>query len=222
MFMIESVDEIRNFYQLTSAAQSSYPLQQSRIFDLPSKHMELFILFIVALLIAILVLPFIALAKANSAKRSIDGLATRLSSLEDEVHSLRRHGTAASEPEAAAAMVKAVPSPPPILTSAPVIRQEKSVPPPIPEKFTNPAVPQITKPTKPPINWEQFMGAKLFAWIGGLALFLGVAFFVKYSFEHNLISPEMRVAIGFVVGAGLLIGGLLLKLKENAVTAQTL
>ncbi len=34
------------------------------------------------------------------------------------------------------------------------------------------------------------MGAKLFAWIGGLALFLGVAFFVKYSFEHNLISPN--------------------------------
>jgi len=29
MFMIESVDEIRNFYQLTSAAQSSYPLRQS-------------------------------------------------------------------------------------------------------------------------------------------------------------------------------------------------
>ena len=66
------------------------------------------------------------------------------------------------------------------------------------------------------------MGAKLFAWIGGLALFLGVAFFVKYSFEHNLISPELRVAIWFVVGASLVIGGLLLKRKENAVTAQTL
>jgi hypothetical protein len=66
------------------------------------------------------------------------------------------------------------------------------------------------------------MGAKLFAWIGGLALFLGVAFFVKYSFEHNLIPPELRVAIGFVVGAGLVVGGLLLKRKENAVTAQTL
>ena len=66
------------------------------------------------------------------------------------------------------------------------------------------------------------MGAKLFAWIGGLALFLGVAFFVKYSFEHNLIPPELRVAIGFLVGASLLIGGLLLKRKENAVTAQTL
>ena len=66
------------------------------------------------------------------------------------------------------------------------------------------------------------MGAKLFAWIGGLALFLGVAFFVKYSFEHNLISPEMRVAIGFVVGLGLIVGGLALKRKENVVTAQTL
>jgi len=66
------------------------------------------------------------------------------------------------------------------------------------------------------------MGAKLFAWIGGLALFLGVAFFVKYSFEHNLIPPELRVAIGFAVGAGLVVGGLLLKRKENAVTAQTL
>jgi len=66
------------------------------------------------------------------------------------------------------------------------------------------------------------MGAKLFAWIGGLALFLGVAFFVKYSFEHNLIPPELRVAIGFVIGVSLLIGGVLLKRKENAVTAQTL
>src|SRR5213594_4654893 len=96
------------------------------------------------------------------------------------------------------------------------------MPPPIPERFIKPSVPQISAPATPPINWEQFMGAKLFAWIGGLAHFLGVAFFVKYSFEHNLIPPEMRVAIGFVVGVGLLIGGLLVKRKENAVTAQTL
>src|SRR5207245_7328150 len=80
----------------------------------------------------------------------------------------------------------------------------------------------IARPFKPPIDWEQFMGAKLFAWIGGFALFLGIAFFVKYSFEHNLIPPELRIAIGFVVGAGLVVGGLLLKRKENAVTATKL
>jgi uncharacterized membrane protein len=73
-----------------------------------------------------------------------------------------------------------------------------------------------------PFAWEEFMGARLFAWIGGLALFLGIAFFVKYSFEHNLISPEMRVAIGFVAGVTLITGGRLITRRENAVTAQTL
>jgi Predicted membrane protein len=182
--------------------------------------MELLVLFSIGLLIAIIVLPFVALAKVNSTKRIIDGLATRLSSLEDQVHSLQT--VPVSKPEPTVAVVKAVASSPPITTPAPVVQEEKSVPPPIPEKFIKSSVPEITRPPKPSINWEQFMGAKLFAWIGGFALFLGVAFFVKYSFEHNLISPEMRVAIGFVVGASLVIGGLLLKRKENAVTAQTL
>ena len=40
------------------------------------------------------------------------------------------------------------------------------------------------------------MGVKLFAWLGGLALFLGVVFLVKYSFENNLITPLARVVIG--------------------------
>src|SRR6266498_3955985 len=218
--MIESVDEIRNFYQLTFAAQSSYPLQQAEYSVKPNKQMELLVLFIIGLLIAILVLPFVALAKANSAKRGVDNLATRLSSLENEVHSLRRHTTPAPEPEAAVAV--AVPPPVPIITPPLIVQEKKSVPPPIPKRFVEETGPQITAPARPPINWEQFMGAKLFAWTGGLALFLGVAFFVKYSFEHNLISPELRIAIGFVVGASLVVGGLLLKRKENAVTAQTL
>jgi len=186
--------------------------------------MELLILFIVGLLIAILVLPFVALAKANSTKRGLDDLATRLSSLENEMRTLGRHTTQGPQPEAAVAAPKAfgVPPPAPITTAAPIEQEKESMPPPIPERFIKPSVPQISAPARPPINWEQFMGAKLFAWIGGLALFLGVAFFVKYSFEHNLIPPELRVAIGFTIGVSLLIGGLLVKRKENAVTAQTL
>jgi uncharacterized membrane protein len=182
--------------------------------------MELLVLFSIGLLIAIIVLPFVALAKVNKAKRIIDGLATRLASLENQVHRLQT--VPVSKPEPTVAVVEAVASSLPITTPVPLAQEDKSVPPPIPEKFIKSTVPQITRPPKPPINWEQFMGAKLFAWIGGFALFLGVAFFVKYSFEHNLISPELRVAIGFVVGASLVIGGLLLKRKENAVTAQTL
>jgi len=188
------------------------------------KHMELLILFIVGLLIAIFVLPFVALAKANSAKRGLDDLARRLSSLENEVRNLRPHAVPAPTSEAAVAAPKAFGVGPrlPVTTPAAAVPEKESVPPPIPEKFVERAVPRIAPPPRPPINWEQFMGAKLFAWIGGLALFLGVAFFVKYSFEHNLIPPALRIAIGFVVGVSLLIVGLLLKRKENAVTAQTL
>lgn len=72
------------------------------------------------------------------------------------------------------------------------------------------------------INWEQFMGVKLFAWLGGFAAFLGAAFFIKYSFEHNWIPPEVRVAAGFLFAIGLVIGGLKIGQARYAVTAQTL
>jgi len=65
-------------------------------------------------------------------------------------------------------------------------------------------------------------GAKLFAWIGGLALFFGVAFFIKYASEQHLIPPQMRAALGFLTGIGLLVGGVIMKRKETAATAQTL
>lgn len=86
--------------------------------------------------------------------------------------------------------------------------------PPRPERPDEPAAPRI--------NWEQFMGAKLFAWLGGFAALLGVAFFVKYSFEHDLIPPGVRVAIGFLVAIGLVVGGLKIDRTRYAVTAQTL
>ncbi len=86
-----------------------------------------------------------------------------------------------------------------------------------------PLLPPVSaQPTRPAINWEMFMGVKLFAWIGGLALFLGVAFFVKYSFDNNLIPPAVRMALGFLTGAGLLAGGVALSRRPYQVTAQTL
>jgi hypothetical protein len=98
---------------------------------------------------------------------------------------------------------------------------KQPVPPPISAASTMPK-PAVPRPAVPAINWEQFMGVKLFAWIGGLALFLGVAFFVKYSFDNNLISRELRVAIGFVTGLGLLVGGVVMSRKNYAVLSQTL
>ena len=74
---------------------------------------------------------------------------------------------------------------------------------------------------KEPFSLEQFMGAKLFAWLGGVAMFFGVIFFVKYAFEKNLIPPALRVTLGFVTGTGLLVGGLFVhRLPRYRVLAQ--
>src|SRR6266480_742408 len=184
--------------------------------------MEPLILLLIAFLLLIVVLPFVAIAKANAAKRTVDDLLARLSSVEDDLRTLRQSASLA-KPGAPVSTSPAIPPPLPV-TAPTVVREasKESEPPPIPQELIDAKARQAAIPVRPPIDWEQFMGAKLFAWIGGLALFLGVAFFVKYSFEHNLIPPEVRVAIGFAVGLVLVVGGLALKRKENEVTAQTL
>src|SRR6478609_6331606 len=101
MFMIERVDEIRQFYQFTVAAQSNYPLSQSRSNPAkPQQPMEFLGFLIIGFLIAILVLPFVALAKAKRAKHGVDDLARRLSSLENELRNLRPQTVSAVQPEA--------------------------------------------------------------------------------------------------------------------------
>jgi len=114
--------------------------------------------------------------------------------------------------------------PPPAATvSAPPIPPAPEPPPAPPVLVAEaPATEVPAAPTRPTINWELFLGVKLFAWIGGLALFLGVAYFVKYSFDNNLIPPAVRMALGYLAGAGLLAGGVLLARRPYRVTAQTL
>ncbi len=140
--------------------------------------------------------------------------------------------------------VRVTPLPPPIgqrppqavPEQVPETEEAADVPPPIEPPVLQPAsspwedFPTVSdqpaasppKVSLPSINWEQFMGVKLFAWIGGLALFLGLAFFVKYSFDNNWVSPELRVAMGYLIGAGLLVGGLVLTGRKYSVLGQTL
>src|SRR2546423_5145763 len=185
--------------------------------------MEGLILLFLVVVVMVFVIPAVALAKASRALRAIEEVKQRLLMLEARLHRSSEDAPATppkivTQPKPAAPIIPSVSVPPPLPVTA--------VPPPMPETKPITPVEEVQMETAPPpartIDWVQFMGAKMFAWVGGFALFLGVAFFVKYSFEHNLISPELRVAIGFVVGASLVIGGLLLKRKGNAGTAPTL
>jgi uncharacterized membrane protein len=56
-------------------------------------------------------------------------------------------------------------------------------------------------------EWEVFVGGKLLNRIGALALIIGTAFFLKYAFDNNWISPLLRVATGGLIGIILLFLG---------------
>lgn len=214
--------------------------------------MEIFGVLVIGLVVLFFALPIVAMARASQAKREAEDLRQNVSRLERDIRLLKErlpfpttpkeatafppeHASPESEvfsmpPEAPAPRpVPTRPTPPPLAPLVPFAQSTKPEPlrPSIPHQpippLAAPIVPQVhpSAPT-PRINWEQFMGVKLFAWLGGLALFLAAAYFVKYSFEHELIPPEVRVALGFLLGLGLLVGGVLMKQRQYAVTSQTL
>jgi uncharacterized membrane protein len=100
-------------------------------------------------------------------------------------------------------------------------------PPPVPQPPPPPRPAPLQPPPPPPpppkpFDWEAFFGVKLFAWIGGFVLFLGIVFLVKYSFDNNLITPAMRVAIGTVVGIVLIATGWFTATRNYRVSGQSL
>ena len=183
------------------------------------------------------------IARAVQSGSRIGELSRRVGDLELELHRLKQAPepapvapaeTRTETPVAPMAPPKPVappplPSPSPMPAFTPPKREPILVsasappvaaPPTIAQPKPSPAPPRTPSPG---FNWEQFMGVKLFAWVGGLAAFLGVAYFVQYSIEKNLISPELRVAIGFLAGLALLVGGVVLHRRQQyTVGAQAL
>ena len=186
------------------------------------------------------------IARAVSTRERLEELSLRLARLEVEISRLQRSpavpspepGMDEGEVGATAAAVphealepkapfwrQTPPTPAPAAPLGPI----PSIPPTLPTARLSPVYEsaplqpsEAPRESLPKINWEQFMGVKMFAWVGGLALFLGVAFFVKYSVDNNLVSPELRVALGFLAGTGLLIGGVVMSRKNYDALSQTL
>lgn len=115
-------------------------------------------------------------------------------------------------------------------TSLPAaIPRPASVPPPLPQTRLHepvplpqapPASPTMEAPVpeakaKPVISLELFLGARLFAWLGGLAMFLGVIYGVRHAFQHNLIPPGVRAGMGFAVGLSFVLTGLRMHKHER-------
>lgn len=62
-------------------------------------------------------------------------------------------------------------------------------------------------------DWEKFLGENLVNKIGIAITVIGVGIGAKYAIDHNLISPLMRILMGYLFAGALL--GVAIKLKKN-------
>jgi uncharacterized membrane protein len=177
----------------------------------------------IALLVALapLVLLIVGIVQLQKLKSAVRNLIKRVAELESREY---RIPVAAPEPIAES---KAAP-PPPVPRAAPATAIDTKQPPPLRPPGAPPPPPPaapppfVPPPPAKPFDWEAFFGVKLFAWIGGFVLFLGIVFLVKYSFDNNLITPAMRVAIGSVVGIALITTGWFTATRNYRVSGQSL
>jgi uncharacterized membrane protein len=67
--------------------------------------------------------------------------------------------------------------------------------------------PPLPPPSPPASGFEEQIGTQWVVWIGGLTLALGGFFMVRYSIEAGLIGPGVRVTMGALFAAALLVTG---------------
>ncbi len=168
-------------------------------------------------LVVALLVPFIlafAHARKIKALETIVGkLGARINSLESQIR-----GPVAPLPEEP--VVRPIPEPPTIAVPPPLPTIARAAAPTPPPVIVTPSKP-AAKP-RAAIDWESFLGVKLFAWIGGFVLFLGVVFLVKYAFENNVITPVTRVIGGATIGCTLIAIGWFAARRDYRVPGQSL
>jgi uncharacterized membrane protein len=186
--------------------------------------MEALVVFLFLVAMAVAVVPIALLLRQSSRIRSLQAAVTALTQRIATLESRSAAPSAApSAPAATPSSAPRVAVPPPLPATIPAAPAVAHPPPAQPSVATPPPVPKAAPaPPKPAIDWEAFLGVKLFAWIGGFVLFLGVVFLVKYSFQHNLITPLMRVVLGAVIGLGLVGGGWLTGRRNYRIPGQSL
>ncbi|MGB0908490.1 MAG: DUF2339 domain-containing protein, partial [Maricaulaceae bacterium] len=72
------------------------------------------------------------------------------------------------------------------------------------EKAPTPQIPDAP-PQKPKKSLEELIGAQWSVWIGGLVLFIGAVFLLRYTIESGIFTPPLRIIMALILG-GVLIG----------------
>jgi uncharacterized membrane protein len=158
----------------------------------------------------------------DSRSETVAVLAERVNDLDK---ALRHEKTRPPAPvEAAAPIEIATPvEPPPAPSSVPLpppVAADRA-PSPRPASQLQPPVQRHLPPSKP-FDWEELIGVCLFSWAAGVALAGAAIFFLGYSIQQGWLQPPVRLAIGVIVGLGLLVACELKAARRYPVTANAL
>jgi uncharacterized membrane protein len=163
-------------------------------------------------------------------------LLQRIDTLEEQVARLQTEGVAVTEeaPAAEEPVAPGAPSPHeeevagdeapaeavvPEFSSEPVPSVEPSAAPPSP--FPSPEPRPLAQLTRR-IDWEEWIGIRGAAVLGGIVLALAAVMFLRYAVEHDLIPPIVRVAIGLATGVAAIAVSERLRTSRYVTTANAL
>jgi len=113
-------------------------------------------------------------------------------------------------------------------TVAAIERVVEARPPVAPPAADSDAAAEDTDSVPPPrsrvpgVDWERWLGIRGAAVAGGITLALASILFFRYSIEHGLITPAMRLGLGSVLGFGGLLGSSPLLHRGYATVANAL
>ena len=175
---------------------------------------------LVAIVVPLVAIVVAALALSAVRRRpSPSGSDERIAALEEQVRGLLyrvwtlEQSAAVAPPDQPRA---AAPDPPP---AAPPPPSPSLAPEPVapaePVEVVAPPAAAAEEPRQRSLDLEQRIGARWSTWVGVVAILFGIGFFLKWSFENDLLGPGARVALGLVAGLGLLMSGLLLHRRRD-------
>ena len=160
--------------------------------------------------------------KIDELLKKLESLIEKQNGFEKEIHMLRhqviRLKSESKKSEIPKTEIPEVKSsePPELIEDQKEILAKEEVfnvePPPLPPKETQ-KKPSFTERFNIQSDLEKFVGENLINKIGIIIIVLGTGIGVKLAIDNELISPTMRVVLGYLVGFGLL--GFAIRLKEK-------
>ena len=152
--------------------------------------------------IVFVVLPLLSFLRSVQLGRDLDDLRRRMERLE------RRLSTAEPAAPRQAAPAPSPPIAPPAATpplTPPIAAVSPAAAPRIPEWARESVPAPVARPHD--LDLEERIGGRWLQHAGLIVLLLGLAFFLRYAFEREWLSPAVRVGLGVVAGAGMAWGG---------------